>query len=117
MPKIKKEVDSGDSVMSNKMLASLKSEIAQFGFDGGNYVTFLMSVGAMKNKSIALKYPNSEMEKYRDMFLKKFEYSVGDCLQLDKFKIMASDQNGKSYETGYFAPRSLWDWVLNQKTV
>jgi hypothetical protein len=48
-------------------------------------------------------------------FLKKNEHSVEDSMQLEKFKIKSSDENGNQYETGYFAPKSFWDKILEIK--
>jgi hypothetical protein len=36
-------------------------------------------------------------------------------MQLEKFKIKSSDENGNQYFTGYFAPRSFWDKIYETK--
>ncbi len=55
------------------------------------------------------------MESYREKHLKKHEYFLGDAFMLDKIKIKSSNDDGKSFETGYFCPRSFWDKVLKEK--
>lgn len=103
--------------MSIEMLKACKNDIGKFGFDLREYPKFLISVKAMKDEKTVLQYPNHDMEKYREMFLKKNEHSVEDSMQLEKFKIITSDENipPHYYETGYFAPRSFWDKIYKTK--
>lgn len=101
--------------ISSEMLKNCKREIAKFGFQPKEYTQFLISVEAMKDEETVLQYNNNDIDKYRDKYLKSLEYSIGDQFQLDKFKIKSSSENGKQYETGYFAPRSFWDKVLETK--
>ena len=103
--------------MSIEMLKDCKSDIAKFGFSSfDEYPKFLVSVSAQKEDGTVLKYHNSLIENYRKIFLEKNEHSVEDSMQLEKFKIKSSDENGNQYETGYFAPRSFWDNVLATRT-
>lgn len=113
MAKITKEKENNQ--MSIEMIKDCKNDIAKYGFNAEEYVKFLISVNAMKNENIVLKFPNHEINKYREMFLKKNEHSVEDTLQLDKFKIKSSDQDGNQYFTGYFCPRSFWDKIYDVK--
>ena len=104
-----------EATMSRAMLEDLKKEISKFGFRNEDYVKFLISVYAMKNEDTVMSFPNSDINAYREKVLKKFEHSFGDSFQLEKFKIMSSTQDGKKYETGYFCPRSFWDFVRDAK--
>lgn len=113
---MKKENPSENAVMSNNFIKNCKNDIGKFGFNLEDYEKFLVSVEAMKDGGIVLKYPNHDMSAYRDKYTKKNEYGIGDSLILDKFKIMSSEENGKKYETGYFAPRSFWDAIYQIKT-
>lgn len=117
MSKFKKSTgEKTKNEMSIEMLKDCKKDIAKFGFNPKNeYPKFLISVGAMKDKETVLKYHNSQIEMYREMFLKKNEHSIEDSMQLDKFKIKSSDQDGNQFETGYFAPRSFWDKIYETK--
>lgn len=110
-----KENPSDGAIMSETFIKNCKKDIAKFGFGGEEYTQFLISVKAMKDRDTVVKYPNSEMSEYREKYLRKNEYSIGDSLQLDKFKIKTSDGNGKRYDTGYFAPRSFWDKIYDYK--
>jgi len=102
--------------MSIEMLKACKNDIAKFGFNlRDEYPKFLISVLAEKEDRIVLKFPNEQMEQYREMFLKKNEHSVEDTMQLDKFKIMTCDPDGNSYATGFFAPHSFWDKIYETK--
>lgn len=104
--------------MSIEMLKACKNEIAKFGFNLDDYTKFLVSVNAMKDSQTVLQYPNHDIEKYREMFLKKNEHSIEDSMQLDKFKIKTSYYEGEKVvqkETGYFAPRSFWDKIYKIK--
>lgn len=102
--------------MSIEMLKDCKKDIAKFGFSLKNeYPNFLVSVLAQKEDGTVLKYHNSQLEMYREKFIKKNEHSVEDTMQLEKFKIKSSDENGNQYETGYFVPRSFWDKILETK--
>ena len=114
MAKISKKEDK--LIMSKEMLKNCKNAISKYRFSHPKYEEFLMSVKAMKDDSTVLSYKNIEMEKYREMFIKKHEHSLADSFQLEKFKIMTSDENGNQYETGWFAPRSFWDAIRNSKT-
>ena len=103
------------ATMTNTFVKNCKNDIAKFGFGGKEYEQFLISVQAMKDENTVLKYPNSELSEYREKYLKKNEYGIGDSLILDKYKIKSSYDNGKKYETGYFCPRSFWDKILDYK--
>lgn len=116
MPKISNKEESEKAEMSYQMIKNCKDKIAKYGFGAKEYVQFLISVKAMKDETTVLKYGNHELDKYREEFIKENEHSIGDSFQLDKFKIKSSDHNGKQYETGYFAPRSFWDKVLESKS-
>ena len=101
--------------MSEEMLKVCKNDIAKFGFNIQDYVKFLISVEAMKDDKIVLQYKNHDLENYREKYLKKNEHSIEDTMQLEKFKIKSSDENGNQYFTGYFAPRSFWDKIYETK--
>lgn len=103
------------AVMTPTFIKNCKNDIAKFGFTGQEYMKFLISVAAMKYENTILKYPNNELVEYREKFIRKNEYGIGDSLILDKFKIKTSDENGNKHETGYFAPRSFWDKILALK--
>ena len=98
--------ETKDAVMSHEMLKNCKNDIAKFGFDRKNYIEFLKSVYAMKDENTVCKFPNNEIEEYREKFIKKNEYGIGDQFQFDKCKIS---------KTGYFCPRSFWDKILETK--
>lgn len=93
------------AVMSEKMLQSVKSEIAKFGFTPHEYEKFLVSVKAMKDDDTrtVMAYPNSRLEKYREKFVKKHEHGLNDIFMFDKY--------AKGKDT--FCPRSFWDKVLD----
>ena len=101
--------------MSIEMLKNCKKDIGKFGFNLEDYPKFLISVKAMKDEQTVLQYKNSDMETYRKMFLEKNEHSIEDTMQLEKFKIKTSDENGNQYDTGYFSPRSFWDKIYKAK--
>lgn len=117
MPKISSKNQEQKIPMSEQMFKSCKSKIAKYGFNYPEYEKFLVSVKAMKDEHTVLKYHNTDMEKYRTTYIKESEHSIGDTFQFDKFKIMTSDDNGREYETGYFAPRSFWDYIREKKAV
>lgn len=113
----KEEYDSAkEAIISDEMIKSCKAEIAKFGFNGDEYINFLISVWAMKNKDTATQFPNTQIDRYREKFIKQHEYSISDNFALDKYKIKTSDVDGKKYETGWFCPRSFWDYILSAKT-
>lgn len=112
-----KKQETQEAVMSTEFIKKCKADIAKYGFNNRDeYPKFLISVKAMKNSRTVMKYPNEEIQAYREEFLKKNEYSIGDSFALDKFKIMSTDESGHSYETGYFVPRAFWDKILSIKT-
>lgn len=113
MPKIKRDDDTQNATMSATFIRNCKNDIAKFGFNTEDYEQFLISVKAIKDRYTALQYLNKDIAEYREKYLKKNEYSIGDSLILDKFKILSSDNNGHQYETGYFAPRSFWDKIYS----
>lgn len=121
MPKINKESDGEgkDLKISNEMMQKCKADIGKFGFTLVEYDKFLISVLALKKDSkTVLQYPNQQMETYRAQFLKKNENSLSDAFVLDKFKIKTRSGDGIKvliYETGYFCPRSFWDYVFNER--
>ena len=101
--KLEENENTKNAVMSNEMIRNCKNDIAKFGFTGREYTQFLISVQAMKDEDTVYMFPNSELEQYREKYIKKNEYGIGDQFQLDKFKIKGSD---------YFVPRSFWDNVF-----
>jgi hypothetical protein len=115
---MKKTNDEVKPVMSREMLQKCKDKIRKFGFDGEQYIKFLISVAAMRNKKIVTKYRNDEMESYRDKFIRDCEVTLNDSFMFDKLsKIWTSDEHGGKHETGYFCPRNFWDNVLKEKYV
>lgn len=104
-----------EATISSEMIKNCKDEIAKFGFEGKDYINFLVSVSAMTNKNTVVEFPVSDMAEYRDKFIKKHEHSIGDTFALDKFKIKTSGDFGKPYDTGWFCPRSFWDYILSVK--
>jgi hypothetical protein len=110
----KEKTNAEEATMSIQMLSSLKAEIKKFGFATEKYHDFLFSVKAMQKNKTVMMYQNSEMEEYRDRFLKKHEYSLSDCFVLEKFKIKSSE-DGRDNFTGWFTPRSFWDYVYRSK--
>lgn len=115
MPKISSKNQEQKIPMSAQMIKSCKGRIALYGFSFPEYEKFLVSVKAMKDEVTVLKYPNVEIDQYREKYIKESEHSVGDTFQFDKCKILSSDENGKQYETGYFCPRSFWDNIRNTR--
>jgi len=115
MKKNNNSEETGQAVMSSQMVKNLKSKIAQYGFESEEYINFLISVCAMKDRDTVVKFPNEELSEYRDRFVKESEYSIGDSFQIDKCKITAEDSKGHRYDTGYFCPRSFWDNVLKNE--
>lgn len=115
MPKIEKKEQEKINI-SSEMVKNCKKDISRFGFSVVNYRKFLKTVGAMTENDNVLIYKNDDFETYRQKYLKKYEYSVGDAFQLEKFKIKTCDENGKQYDTGWFAPCSFWDKILDIKT-
>jgi len=104
-----------EAIISSSMLKSCKDEIAKFGFSGPEYIKFLISVKAMRDETTVMMYNNSDIEKYRADFIKKHESSIGDNFVLDKFKAKSGGDTGKSFDSGWFAPRSFWDYILKTK--
>ena len=100
--------------ISNDMLRKCKADISKFGFEPNQYEDFLRSVEAMRENRV-LQFPNSDMQKYRELYLLKNEHGVSDCFALDNFKTMSCTQDGKKYETGRFIPRAFWDYILVTK--
>lgn len=113
MAKIKREKTENN--ISQEMIKNIKKEILSFGVNSEDYIRFLISVNAMKDKDTVRMYDNSQIETYRNAYLRKHEVTVEDSMQLDKFKILSSDSEGNTYETGYFTPRSFWDFYKNYK--
>jgi len=113
-----KKVKEIKNEISIEMVKACKNDIAKFGFDAKEYIKFLISIGAMKDKDTVLKFRDDEMEQYRELFLKKNERSTEDTMQLDKYKIESSYYEGDivvKFFTGYFCPRSFWDMIYNHK--
>lgn len=117
MPKIKSGANKEKKeIMSEEMIKKCKNDIAKFGFGGKEYVQFLISVKAMKDENVVLKYPNSDIDKYHKMYLEKNESGGdNDLMVLHSFKITTCDDNDNHWFTGYFAPRSFWDKILETK--
>ena len=116
MSKFKKTKGEKKEVMSDEMIKKCKNDIAKFGFNNEDYIKFLISVKAMKDKNTVLKYPNAQIDKYHKMFLLKNESNGdNDLMALHSFKIKTCDENCNQYETGYFAPRSFWDKIYDYK--
>lgn len=114
----KKEEDNKIEISRN-MVINCKADISKFGFNPGDYEKFLMSVKAMKPDGTVLQYRNKQLTEYRDFYLKKNEKDLGDAFILDKFKILTSIEKGINnwvqIETGWFAPRSFWDYILDYR--
>lgn len=110
-----KKVSEKKQIMSDEMVKKCKSDIAKFGFTAKEYLKFLISVKAMKNDNTVMKYPNHDIEQYHQEFLKKNEVGDDDMFVLQNFKITSSGEEGKKYETGYFSPRSFWDFILGHR--
>lgn len=101
--------------MSEEMKRKCKDEIRKFGFSFPQYDKFLVSVAAMNLNGSVIQYPNGQILEYRDEFIKKLEHGIGDTFMFDKIsKIKTSGEHG-SHETGWFCPRSFWDYILQQK--
>jgi len=115
MKKQKEDNPIENATMTETFIKNCKNDIAKFGFGGKEYEQFLISVEAMKDENTVLKYNNNDLSAYREKYLKKNEYGIGDSLILDKYKIKSSYDNGRKYETGYFAPRSFWDKIYETK--
>lgn len=97
--------------MSEEMKKNCKEAIAKCGFTGKGYEIFLNSVCAMKGSAV-LKFPNEQIDQYRERFVKSRENSLTDVLVFDKLsKIKSTNENGYAYDTGFFCPRSFWDAV------
>ena len=112
------EKEEQKSEASLKFIKNCKADIAKFGFALGCYERFLMSVKAFKETGEVLYYRNKQIEEYRNAYLKKNEADLNDAFILDKFKAMSSRDEGTriiKYETGWFAPRSFWDFILDYK--
>ncbi len=101
--------------MTPTFIKNCKNDIVKYGFNLQNYEKFLVSVKAMNENGSVLKYPNHDLSAYREKYLRKNEYGVGDSLILDKFKIKSTNESGHQYETGYYAPRSFWDKIYELK--
>jgi hypothetical protein len=113
----KKEEDNKIEISRN-MVINCKADISKFGFNPGDYEKFLVYVKAMKETGEVLQYRNKQLPEYRDAYLKKNEQDMGDAFILDKFKILTSKDDGVrsiQYETGWFAPRSFWDYILDYR--
>ncbi len=115
MPKPRRENETENAIMTPTFIKNCKNDIAKFGFSGKDYIRFLISVKAMKDENTVLKFPNSQLSDYRDKYLRKNEYGVGDSLMLDRSRIKSYDNDGHKKETGYFVPRSFWDKILDYK--
>lgn len=117
MPKISSKKQEEKIPMSEQMLKNCKNKIAKFGFKYPEYDQFLISVKALSEDKIVLQYRNTDIDEYRNKFVKENEHSTGDTFQFDKFKIMTSDESGNQYETGWFCPRSFWDSIRDRKII
>lgn len=94
--------------MSPEMVKNCKREIAKVGFTVSEYLLFLQSVKAYKFEDrVVMMYPLSDMDKYREDFIKANEVSLADTFVFDKLS-----QN--SAIAGYFCPRNFWDYVMKQ---
>ena len=100
---------------SNSLVRHCKSMIFKFGYGLGAYDKFLVSVKAQKEDGTVLQYSNNDMEKYYNAYLKHDGEFLSDAFILDNFKIKSRDGHDKVYETGYFCPRSFWDYIIKQK--
>lgn len=106
--------------ISRNMVINCKADISKFGFLPGDYNKFLVSVKASKPDGTVLQYKNEQLEEYQDAYIKKNQQSISDAFILDKFKILTSKEEGIriiQYETGWFAPRSFWDYILDYRLV
>lgn len=112
---MKKQEKEDKIEISRNMIINCKADISRFGFNPGDYEKFLVSVKAMKPDGTVFQYRNKQITEYRDAYLKKNEVDLGDAFILDKFKILTSNDSGKQYETGWFCPRSFWDYILDYR--
>ena len=117
MPKIQKDISEEKSDISHEMIQKCKQKICSFkdgATDNERYDKFLVSVFAQNPQGDVKMYPNSAMPAYFTDHLKDCSHSLADGFILDRFKQMTSDHDGKRYETGWWAPRSFWDFIRRQ---
>jgi hypothetical protein len=118
MSKFNKETPQEIARISIEMVKSCKNEIMKF----EDYHAFLCSVGAEKRyvqTLNVLKFDNSEMPKYEDMFIIKFIHGLNDHFVFDKYARHWRDISETKVpfwvDTGEFIPRSFWDFVYKYK--
>jgi hypothetical protein len=101
-------------VMSEQMLKNGKRLIAKFGFEIFKYEDFLRSVKAMNGYSVMV-YPNYDIEKYREQFVKHIEVGLNDTFMFDELaKIRYQDEKKGWHEKDEFCPRQFWDYILKK---
>lgn len=101
--------------ISSEMVRNCKKAIAVFGFHAWEYEKFLSTVAAMVGEKV-LQFPVSDIEKYRERYVKQYEHGFNDVFVFDaKSKIKHKNEDGKIIETGFFCPRLFWDFIIKSQ--
>lgn len=97
-----KEKPTDIATMSEEMKKALKKEVFKYGCQPYQYLKFYEEVKVQRGDSV-MQYPISEMETYRDRYVKKFEKGLNDSFVFEKYS-----RNGE-----YFTPRAFWDKIVS----
>ena len=118
-PKKEEEEETHDSIsISQEMTNAIKEKIKEY----PSYYDFLYAVKAMEDRGgrpVVLKHKNELLREYEEKFIKRFKKDITDEFIFTKManyrKNIANDGKPKWVDTGYFIPRSFWDFVERQK--
>jgi hypothetical protein len=101
------------ATMSLEMIRNCKKEMWKHGYTEKAYRTFLAEVKAMSTDTTTyVQFPNQDIDKYREKFVKQYESSLGDALMFDELaKVRRQDDKKQWNETGYFCPAYFWNAV------
>jgi hypothetical protein len=119
MAKIERQDITEIVEITPEMIKAIKRDIKNF----TRYDDFLYSVEAIKKSDFlpsVLQYRNEYLEDYENKFIKKYiGNSLNNMFVFKKYanvqKNIASEGKPQYVDTGYFMPRSFWDFVSKQK--
>jgi len=114
----KKEDNANVAQISRSMINSIKKEMFKYKY----YDDFLFEVEAMKktdNAPIVNKYKNEDIKWYEEKYIKKHQQGINDAFVFEQYathmKNVAQEGKPQWVNSGYFIPRSFWDFVSKQK--
>lgn len=111
MKKEQEKNESNGAEPSREMIKEVFNDMKKF----KKYEDFLISVQAMKDTETVLQYPDIDIDKYENKYIKKYmSGSLNDSFVFsDKTIVKRKDEYGKSKNTGFFMPRMFFDNILN----